>query len=117
MDILNRYHPNIKFTSKYSRERTDFLDVEIIKEDNRLITDVFVKSTDTHQYLYATCCYVYPSKKSMPHSQALHFNKIYSKNQFFGNDLEAWLKNGGYNEKLVKQQILKARKIGEVNFA
>ena len=38
LDILNRYHPSIKFTSKYSRERIDFLDVEIIKEGNRLLT-------------------------------------------------------------------------------
>ena len=34
LDILNCYHPSIKFTSKYFRERIDFLDVEIIKEGN-----------------------------------------------------------------------------------
>ena len=36
-----------------------------------------------------------------------------SENQFFDkrcNDLEVWLKNRGYNEKLVRQQILKAQK-------
>ena len=48
LDILNGYHPSIKFTSKCSRKQIDFLDAEIIKEGNRLITDVFVKSTDTH---------------------------------------------------------------------
>ena len=104
LDILNHYHPSIKFTSKYSREWIDFLDVEIIKEGNRLLIDVFVKSTDTHQY---------HSKKSILYSQALRFNRICSKNQFFDkrcNDLEVWLKNRGYNEKLVRQQILKARK-------
>ena len=113
LDILNRYHPSIKFTSKCSRKRIDFLDVEIIKEGNRLITDVFVKSTDTHQYFHATSCHVYHSKKSIPYSQALRFNRICSENQFFDkrcNDLEVWLKNRGYNEKLVRQQILKARK-------
>ena len=62
-DILNRYHPGIKFTSTYSRERIDFLDLEIIKEGNRLLTDVFVKSTYTHQYLHATFCHAYHSKK------------------------------------------------------
>ena len=113
MDILNRYHPSIKFTSRNSRERIDFLDVEIIKEGNRLLTDIFVKSTDTHQYLHATSCHVYHSKKSIPYSQALRFNRICSKNQFFYkkcNDLEIWLKIRGYNEKLVRQKILKARK-------
>ena len=62
LDILNSCHPSIKFTLKYSRKRIDFLDVETIKERNRLITDVFVKSTDTHQYLDATSCHVYHSK-------------------------------------------------------
>ena len=112
-DILNRYHPGIKFTSTYSRERIDFSDLEIIKEGNRLLTDVFVKSTDTHQYLHATSCHAYHSKKSIPYSQALRVNRICSKNQFFDNrcnDLEVWLKNRGYNEKLVRQQILKAQK-------
>ena len=63
LDILNRYHPSIKFTSKYSRERIDFLDVEIIKEGIQLLTDVFVKSTDIHQHLHPTSCHAYHSKK------------------------------------------------------
>ena len=113
LDILNRYHPSVKFTSKYSREWIDFSDVEIIKEGNRLLTDVFVKFTDTHQYLHATSCHVYHSQKSIPYSQALRFNRICSNNQFFDercNDLEVWLKNRGCIEKFVRQQILKARK-------
>ena len=43
----------------------------------------------------------------------LGFNRIYSKNQFFDkrcSDLEVWLKHRSYNEKLVRQQILKTRK-------
>ena len=79
-----------------------------------LINKVYEKTiklglTDTHQYLHATSCHVYHSKKSIPYNQALRFNRI----QFFDkmcNDLEVWLKNRGYNEKLVRQQILKARK-------
>ena len=78
-----------------------------------MITDIFVKSIDTHQYLHVTSCHVYHSKKSIPYSQALRFNRICSENQFFDkrcNDFEVWLKNRGYNEKLVRQQILKAQK-------
>ena len=108
LDILNRYHPSIKFTSKCSRELIDFLDVEIIKKGNRLLTDVFVKITDTHQYLHATSCRVCHSKKSIPYSQALLFNRICFKNQFFDkrcNNLEVWLKNRGYNEKLVRTNL------------
>ena len=113
MDILNRYHPSSKFTSKYSRKRTDFLDIDVIKEGNQFLTDVFVKFTDTRYYLHATSCHVYHSKKSIPYSQALRFNRICSKNQFFDkrfNDVEVWLKSRGCIEKLVRQQILKAGK-------
>ena len=52
-------------------------------------------------------------KKSIPYSQTLSFNRICSKNKFFDkkcNDLEVWLKHRSYNEKLVRQQILKTRK-------
>ena len=84
-----------------------------------MLTDISVRSTDTHQYLYATSCHVYHSTKSIPYSQALRFNRICPKNQFFDkrcNDLEEWLKNRGYNEKLVRQQILKARKYRRTKF-
>ena len=41
LDLLNRYHPSIKFTSIYSRKWIDFLDVEIIKEiANRRICEI-----------------------------------------------------------------------------
>ena len=107
LDILNRYHPSIKFISKYYWKRIDFLDVEIIQEDNRSLADAFVThSSDTHQYRHETFCHVYLSKKSIPYSQALHFNRVFSKNQFLDkkcNDLEVSLKSRGYNEKLVRQ--------------
>ena len=77
-----------------------------------MLTDVFVKSIDTHQHLHATSCHVYHSKISILYSQALRFNRTCSKNKFFNercNKLVAWLKNRGYNEKLVRQQHLKAR--------
>ena len=58
-------------------------------------------------------CHVYHSKKSIPYTQALRFNRICSENKFFDkicNQLECWLKDRGYNEKVVRQQILKATK-------
>ena len=88
LDILNRYHPSIQFISKYSRERIDFLDVDKIKEHNLLLTDVLVKSTDTHQYLHVTSCHVYHSKKIVLYCQALCFKRNCSKNQFF--DCSSW---------------------------
>ena len=114
LDILNCYHPSIKFTWDYSREKINFLDVNVIRKDNQLITDRYIKPTDTHQYLHASSCHVYHWKKSIPYSQALRLNRIYSENYLFDkrcNGLEMWLKERGYSDKLVRQQILNARKL------
>ena len=96
LDVLHCYHPSTKFTRRYSREQIDNLDVEIIKKDSRLLTDLFAKSPSTHQYLNTTFCHVYHSYKYIAQDQTLRFNRICSKNQFFDkryNDLKVWLKN------------------------
>ena len=41
LDALNSYHPNIKFTLEQNPKR--FLDTQIIKENNKIKTQVFVK--------------------------------------------------------------------------
>ena len=63
-------------------------------------------------HLHASSCHVYHSK-SIPYSQALHLNRICSENSFYNkrcNELEVWLRERGYSDKMVRQQILKARK-------
>ena len=53
-------------------------------------------------------------QKSIPCSQALRLNRICSNNAFFDqrcNKLEDWLHERGYSERVVRQEILKARKI------
>ena len=84
-----------------------------MKKCNQLVTDLYVKPTDTHQYLHGSSCQVSHCKKSIPFSQALCLNKICSENALFDkpcNELEVWLKERVYSDKLVKGEILKARK-------
>ena len=68
LEILNSYHLTIKFTAIYSREKISFLDVEVIKKESQLVTDLYIKPTDPHQYLHASSCHVFHSKKSTPYS-------------------------------------------------
>ena len=113
LKILNSCHPTIKFTREYSLHKVNFSDAEVIRSGNKLLTNSYIKPTDTHQYLEFSSCHVYLSKKYIPHTQDLRFNRICSENAFFNNrcnKLECWLKDRGYNEKVVRQQILKARK-------
>ena len=48
LNKLNSFHPTIKFTAEYSKETIYFLDVNIRLVGGGLMTDLFVKPTDTH---------------------------------------------------------------------
>ena len=114
LEALNSCHPTIKFKAEcISADRVNFLDVDVIRSGNQLTTDLYVKSTDSHQYLHASSCHVFHSKKSIPYSQALRLNRICSEGRYFDNrcnELESWLLKRGYSAKLVRNQILRARK-------
>ena len=77
-----------------------------------LIKDLYVRSTGTHQYLDSSSFHTCHWKKSIPYSQALRLNRICSVNAFFDqkfNKLEHWLDEQGDIERVVSQEILKAR--------
>jgi len=87
--------------------------VKVIRHEDKLVTDLFVKPTDTHQYLHTSSCHVYHSKRAIPYSQALRLNRICSEPSSFDkrcNQLEDWLAKRGYKDSLVRVQVLKARK-------
>ena len=67
------------------------------------MTDLFVKPTDTHQFLDPSSSHLYPCKKIIPYNQALRLNIIFSDNENFHkhcNDGEGWLMESGYNGKM-----------------
>ena len=71
-DALNSYHPNIKFTLEQNPKR--FLDTQIIKENNRIKTQVFVKKSmyPVHWSLKVPFCY----KKNAINSELHRAKKI-----------------------------------------
>ena len=76
------------------------------------MTDLFVKSTDTYQFLDSSSSQPYHCKKGISYSQALRINRICSDNESFDkrcNDLEGWLMERGYNGKMIRKQILRTR--------
>ena len=91
VDQVNLFHPTIKFTTEYSKEKVTVLDLNIKLVDEKLKIDLFVKPTDTHQFLDPTSSHPYHCKKGIPYSQALRLNRICSDNENFDkrcNDLE-----------------------------
>ena len=57
------FHSTIKFTAEYSKEEVNFLDLNIKVIDGELKADLFVKPTDTHQFLDLTSCHPYHCKR------------------------------------------------------
>ena len=74
--------------------------------------DLFVKPTDTYQFLDPSSSHPYHCKKGIPYSQALRLHRICSDKESFDkrcNDLEGWLMERGYNGKMIRKQILRSR--------
>ena len=89
----------------------NFLDVEVTLKKGVLSTDVFVKPTDTHQFLDPNSCHPYHCNKGMPYSQTLRLHRICPDNSYFDkrcNELENWLFEKAYTEKMVRKQVLRA---------
>ena len=112
ISYLNSLHPTIKFTSKFSREQIEFLDVLVIKEGNGIKTDLFVKETDTHQYLHFNSCHPFHVKKGIPYGQALRLRRICSNDEDFETrcrELIEWLVNRSFDRGMVTEQVGRAK--------
>ena len=84
----------------------------VIREGAGIKTDLFVKDTDTHQYLQFSSCHTFHTKKGIPYGQALRIRRIVSDDQVFDTrcgELKDWLIDRGYPERLIKEQIDRAR--------
>ena len=83
------------------------------------MTDLFVKSTDAHQFLDPNSSHRYHGKKRIPYSQALKLSRICSDSESFDRRcyaLEGWLMKRGYNGKMIRKQISRAREHSRKDF-
>ena len=112
---INSSHNTIKFTHEFSESSISFLDVTVLLDNNNQIsTDLYVKSTDTHQYLLHTSCHPNHVKKSIPFSLALRIRHICSTAEKFKqrtSELLEFLCKRGHKQQYVQAQINKAFQI------
>ena len=48
LKILNSCNTTIKFTAKHSIDKVNFLDVDVIRCGNKLLTDLYIQPMDTY---------------------------------------------------------------------
>ena len=63
IDQVNIIHSTIKVIAEYSEEEVNFSDLNIKLTAGKLRTDLFVKPTDTDQFLDSTSFHPYHCKK------------------------------------------------------
>ena len=116
---IYRYISSIIYYNKRNTSSISFLDVQVsMREGGVLSTDLFCKSTDTHQYLHKKSCHPWHTKKAIPYGQALRFRRICSEDRQFQErvgELAGWLKDRGYEESLVNEQIDRVRRLDRAN--
>ena len=71
MRELNSFDTNIKFTYEYSDKRVSFLDLQVDIVEGKLITGLFAKRTDRHQYLHYSSGHPEHTKRSIIYGQSL----------------------------------------------
>ena len=95
-------HTTLKFTAEYSKKEVNLLDLNIKLIDGELKTNLSVPILNTAKRVYLT----------------VKLNRICSDNENDKRciDLEKWLMERGYNEKMIRKQILRAGNFREVIF-
>ena len=103
MLYINSIHSSFQFTCNYSKECVQFWDVsDSVDNSGNITTDLYVKPTDTQQYLMATSCHPNHTKRSIPYCQALRILRICSSKESVKlrcTELVDCLVKRGYNKR------------------
>ena len=97
----------MKFLAEWSTKSVSFLDTKVMVEnDGYLTSDLYVKPTDTHQYLHKDSYHPSHCKRGIPSSQALRTRRICSKGEDYlrrTQELKGFLINQGYEDEVQNQ--------------
>ena len=108
MRSLNEFHTDIKFTYESSKESIAFLDLKLSVKNSKIITDLYVKFIDRHQYLHYLPAHPNHTKRSVVCSQALHISRLcsYEENVMKHKaNMKSWFLKREYPEKLISAKV------------
>ena len=115
VEQINSMHSTINFTTEWSYKSVSFLEVKItLNEEGRLITDLYTKPTDTHQYLHRQSCHPRHCKTTVAYSQALRLRRICSQDEDYLRrieELKSHLVSRGHDRMEIQRQIDRANEI------
>ena len=101
----------MEFAVNYSSVNVHFLDMKVSDSAGDICTDLYVKPTDTHQYLLASSCHLNHIQSSIAYSQPLCILSICSSFQTVKRrwiELENYLILRGHSKRKIRTSINKA---------
>ena len=102
---MNSFDTNIKFTYEYSDKRVSFLDLQVDIVHGKLMTSLFFKPTDQHQYLHYWSSHPEHTKQSIIYSQTLRLKRLCSLEKDFKeklSEMKSWFLKRGYPELIIE---------------
>lgn len=112
--ILNSIHASIQFTIETGTTKLPFLDILILKHGTDIITDIYYKNTDTHQYLTFDSCHPSHTKRNIPFNIARRICTIVSDKSIREerlSELQLYLLKQNYPTHLIEEAISKSSQI------
>ena len=91
--ILNNLSPDMNFILETSGNEVNFLDIKIVNNNSRILTDIFYKKTDTKQYLNFFSSHPRHVKRALPYNLARRIVTIVSEAATREERLEELRKN------------------------
>ena len=105
--FLNDIHPTIN-SHAIIPSHPYILDVNVSLHNGKIVTDLYTKPTDKHQYLLHSSCHPIQTKRAIPFSLALRLRRICSTNETFTlrtNELIDYLYKRGYKRYFLQREI------------
>lgn len=78
IEEFNNFHPNFNFSYGSNKENINFLDLAVHLSNGKLVTVLYTKPTDCHQYLHYTSSHLEHTKRSVVFRQTLSVSRICS---------------------------------------
>ena len=108
LSLLNNLDPHIQFTVDQSVTKVSFLNLLIYRENNCILTDIYYKDTDTHDYLPFNSCHPRHITKNIPGTLARMICTIVDdpgRRAYRLQELFTWLSRNGYPHNVINNKF------------
>ena len=112
--MLNELHHNMKFTIETNDQRMNFLDIAMMVEKKKVITDINYKPTDNHNYVPFNSNHPKHTLKNIPYNLARQLCTIVDSKKTLKmrmKELQETLTHLGYPQKLIENGFKKSKAI------